>query len=239
VINSSATPVNFSADSLREIKQTSIRLMPNGKGEIIGSVQKAPGYFESQEIRDKIREKGKDEFFKELKKEYGEDVDLIDPHIDSLNNLEERIGIAYDFKLSEAKEDLIYINPMFGEGHKENPFKSEERYYPVEMPYTSDETYVFSMIVPDGYVIDELPKPMVVKLNEAGDGQFEYILSESNGTISMRSRIQLKRAYYQSAEYDILREFLTWCKKQNEQIVLKKKIIYEEIIFHNSITLQC
>ena len=224
VINSSATPVNFFADSLREIKQTSIKLMPNGKGEIIGSVQKLPGYFESQEIRDKIREKGKDEFFKEIKKEYGEDVDLIDPHIDSLNNFEERIGIAYDFKLSGAKEDLIYINPMFGEGNKENPFKSEERYCPVEMPYTSDETYVFSMIVPDGYVIDELPKPMVLKLNEAGDGQFEYLLSESNGTISMRSRIQLKRAYYRPGEYDILREFFNMVvKKQNEQIVLKKK----------------
>jgi hypothetical protein len=151
-------------------------------------------------------------------------VELIDPHVDSLNNLEERIGIAYDFKLSEAKEDLVYINPMFGEGHRENPFKSEERYYPVEMPYTSDETYVFSMIVPDGYVIDELPKPMVLKLNEVGDGQFEYVLSESNGTISMRSRIRLKRAYYLPAEYDILREFFNMVvKKQNEQIVLKKK----------------
>jgi len=224
MINSSATPVNFSADSLREIKQTSIRLMPNGKGEIIGSVQKLPGYFESREIRDKIREKGKDEFFKEMKKEYGEDVELIDPHVDSLNNLEERIGIAYDFKLSEAKEDLIYINPMFGEGHKENPFKSEERYYPVEMPYASDETYIFNMIIPEGYVVDELPKSVIVKLNDAGDGQFEYIVSETNGAISMRSKIQLKRAYYQPGEYELLREFFNLVvKKHNEQIVLKKK----------------
>lgn len=224
VINSSATPVIFSADSVREITQTSIRLVPNDKGDMIGSVQKAPGYFESEAIREKIGEQGKDEFFKEIKKEWGNDVDLMNLRIDSLQNLEENVSIQYDFKLGEAKEDIIYINPMLGEAYKENIFKSAQRNYPVEMPYTRDETYVFNMIVPEGYKIDELPKQTVIKLNDAGDGKFEYLISESNGTISMRSRIQLKRAYFQPAEYDLLREFFNMIvKKQNEQIVLKKK----------------
>ncbi len=224
VINSSATPVNFSADSIREITLTSLRLMTNDKGEMIGSVEKMPGYFESQTIREKIMEKGKDAFFKEIKRGYGDDIELTNPRVDSLDKLEENIDIAYDLKLDGTNTDLVYINPMFGEGHKENPFKSEQRYYPVEMPYTSDETYVFNMIVPEGYVIDELPKSTVIKLNDAGDGKFEYLISESNGTISMRSRIQLKRAYYQPAEYDLLREFFNLVvKKHNEQIVLKKK----------------
>jgi hypothetical protein len=113
---------------------------------------------------------------------------------------------------------------MFGEGYKENPFKSTERFYPVEMPYARDETYIFSMFIPEGYEVDELPKSVIVKLNEAGDGQFEYRISESGGIISMRSRIQLKRAYYLPEEYDILREFFNLVvKKHNEQIVLKKK----------------
>jgi hypothetical protein len=224
IINASATALEFSADSLMERKLTSIMLTTDEKGEMIGTLQQVPGYFESHEIREKIKEKGKDEFFKEVRKNYGEDVDLINPHIDSLNNLEQNIGIGYDFKLAHNGEDIIYISPMFGEGYKENPFKSAQRFYPVEMPYTSDETYVFNMIVPQGYVVDELPKSVIVKLNDAGEGQFEYIVSETNGTISMRSRIQMKRAYYQPAEYDLLREFFNLVvKKQSEQIVLKKK----------------
>src|SRR5205085_5707691 len=170
---------------------TSIMLTPDDKGEIIGSLQQVPGYYESHEIREKVKEKGKDEFFKEVKKAYGQDVDLIDPHIDSLNDLEESIFIGYNFKLKDEKEDIVYINPMFGEGYKENPFKSAERFYPVEMPYASDETYIFTMILPEGYTIDELPKSVIVKLNEAGDGQFEYLVSQANNTISMRSRIQI------------------------------------------------
>src|ERR1043165_860944 len=106
----------------------------------------------------------------------------------------------------------------------ENPFKSAERVYPVEMPYGIDETYVFSLIMPDGYVLDELPKSMRLKLNEEGDGDFEYLVSESGGTISLRSRIRLKRAYYLPDEYETLREFFNLIvKKHNEQIVLKKK----------------
>jgi hypothetical protein len=145
-------------------------------------------------------------------------------HIDSLMNLEGDIIIAYDFKMNEAKADVIYINPMFGEGYGKNLFKSAERSYPVEMPYASDQTYVFNMAIPDGYTIDELPKSMILKLNEAGDGRFEYLISESNGTVSMRSRIQLNRAYFAPGEYVLLREFFnTIVKKHNEQIVLKKK----------------
>ena len=113
---------------------------------------------------------------------------------------------------------------MLGNGYKENPFKSAERFYPVEMPYTIDQTYVFSMIIPEGYVVDELPKQISAKMNEEGDGKFEYLIAESGGNISMRSRIQLKRTFYAPDEYDMLREFFNFIvTKQAEQIVLKKK----------------
>jgi hypothetical protein len=113
---------------------------------------------------------------------------------------------------------------MFGEGYKENPFKSAQRYYPVEMPYAVDETYLLQLQVPAGYAIDEMPKQMLVKLNEDEDGVFEYRISESNGYISLRSRLRFKRSYFQPDEYEMLREFFNLVvKKHNEQIVFKKK----------------
>jgi hypothetical protein len=123
-----------------------------------------------------------------------------------------------------GKEDILYINPMFGEGYRENPFKSAERHYPVEMPYTMDETYNLSLIVPDGYEVDELPKQVAAKLNEEGDGYFEYLISQSGGIISMRSRVKLQRATFLPEEYESMREFFALVvSKHNEQIVLKKK----------------
>ena len=91
------------------------------------------------------------------------------------------------------------------EADKENPFKSAERFYPVEMPFTFDETYTLQLDVPGGYVVDELPKALVVKLNEQGDCQFEYRISQSANTISLRSRVTCKRTYFMPDEYEGLR----------------------------------
>ena len=64
----------------------------------------------------------------------------------------------------------------------------------------------------------------MVKLNEEDDGLFEFVLQESEGAISLRSRIILNRAVYRAEEYDMLREFFNLVvKKHNEQIVFKKK----------------
>ncbi|MCR6719931.1 MAG: DUF3858 domain-containing protein [Chitinophagaceae bacterium] len=92
------------------------------------------------------------------------------------------------------------------------------------MPYTFDETYLLRMDVPTGYEIDELPKQIRMKLNENDDGYFEYLLSENNGVLSMRTRLRMSRSYFLPEEYEMLREFFALVvEKQSEQIVFRKK----------------
>ncbi len=224
IVNKEATPLEFTTDSLRERKLTSLFISNGDKGEIIGSMQQTPGYYESYALRDKVKEKGIDDLIKNIKKDFGSEVDISNPKIDSLDKLDESIQLQYDLKLNIEKEDIIYLNPMFGEGYKENPFKSAERTYPVEMPYTRDETYVLRMDVPEGYQLDELPKSIRVNFDEEGKSYFEYIIALSEGVVSLRSRIRLNRSYFLPDEYEYLREFYAMIvNKHNEQIVFKKK----------------
>jgi transglutaminase-like putative cysteine protease len=224
VINNMATPIEFISDSLLERKVTSIIMINDEKGNLTGNVQQAPGYYESYSLRNKIKEKGQDQLFADIKKAFNADVEISDAHIDSLNKYEEPLAIKYKFNVKTDKDDIIYFNPMFGEGYKENPFKSAERFYPVEMPYTMDEMYLLQLQVPSGYVVDELPRQIMVKLNEEDDGVFEYRISESNGNISLRSRLRFSRSYFLPEEYEMLREFFNLVvKKHSEQIVFKKK----------------
>ena len=222
-INPAASFLVFSSDSLQENKITSVYIANNDKGKMVGKMKQDLGYFESYAIRKKVLEKGKDEFFKEIKKGYSFDLDLTNPKIDSLSNYDHGLTIQYEFTPAETTEDILYFNPLLGERYKENPFKSAERNYPVEMPYTSDETYLLTMDVPTGYVVDELPKPTIVKFNEEGEGIFEYLVTQSNNIISLRSRIRFKRATFQPEEYEVLRAFFDMIvSKQSEQIVFKK-----------------
>lgn len=224
IVNMDASPVEFVADSLQERKLTSVFIINDEKNGISGSMRQTPGYYESAAIRARVKEKGKDFLFADIKKAFGSEITITNPVIDSLTQYDEPVGIRYDFDLNVDKEDILYINPLFGEGYKDNPFKAAQRYYPVEMPYAMDETYLLRMDVPAGYVIDEMPKQMMVKLNEEGDGLFEYRISESGGAISLRCRVMIKRAYFLPEEYEMLREFFNLVvKKQSEQIVFKKK----------------
>ncbi len=224
VINPEASSVEFSADSLNERKTTSLMLFSNEKGEISGRMQQIPGYYESYSLRGRIKEKGVEELFKDIKKDFGMDVDISNSNIDSLEKYDQPLQLNYDVKLNLEKDDIIYLNPMFGEGYKENPFKSATRTYPVEMPYAFDETFVLRTDVPPGYEVDELPKSIRANFDEEGKSFFEYIITNSGGVISFRSRIKLTRSYYLPEEYEILREFFNLIvSKQSEQIVLKKK----------------
>ncbi|HEV8272449.1 MAG TPA: transglutaminase domain-containing protein [Chitinophagaceae bacterium] len=223
VINDEATPVEFLSDSLTERKITSLMLSSNDKGEIVGTLQQTPGYYESYDIRNDIKEKGLKEYVKETEKDLPADVEVKNYRIDLLEKLDEQIQISYDTKLDLEKKDIIYLDPMFGEGFSENPFTSEKRTYPVEMPYAFDEIYVLRMDIPQGYEVSELPASIKVNFDEEGKSFFEYIVEDTGRVISFRTRVKMHRSYFLADEYKILHDFFDLVvSKQSEKIVLKK-----------------
>lgn len=224
VVDPMATAINFTADSLLERKITSVLMINNDKGGIMGSMQKTPGYFESYNLRRKIKDAGLPGYVAELQKGFLSEVQIKEPKVDSMDLLDMPVKLEYQFEMPETEEDIMYFNPMMTEAWKENPFKAANRYYPVEMPYTIDETYLLRMDVPKGFEVEEMPKQVRMKLNENDDGFFEYLISNSNGVISMRCRLRLSRTYFMPEEYEMLREFFAMVvQKQGEQIVFKKK----------------
>ena len=211
------------SDSLTERKVTSLMLSSNDKGEIVGTLQQTPGYFESYDIRNSIKEKGLKEHVKEMEKDLPADVEVKNYRIDLLEKLDEEIQISYDIKLDLERKDIIYIDPMFGEGFSENPFAPEKRTYPVEMPYAFDEIYVLRMDVPQGYEVSEVPLSTKVNFDEEGRSFFEYIIENAGGITSFRTRVKMHRSYFLPDEYKILRDFFDLVvSKQSEKIVLKK-----------------
>jgi hypothetical protein len=68
-----------------------------------------------------------------------------------------------------------------------------------------------------------MPKPAKIAYNE-NEGFFEYLIQKNESTIQLRTRIKLNKANFSPEEYNTLRDFFSVIvKKQNEQIVFKKK----------------
>ena len=214
--------INLSPDSLKEGSTTIVFIANSDDHSLGASVTNMKGYEGSLSLRNELAKIGKENYFKNIKKAYSDNVDISNQNIDSLKLLDMPVKVSYDLKITNNDEDILYFNPMLGEQQKENPFKAAERYYPVEMPYCSDDTYVLNMEIPKGYEVDEMPKSARVKLNE-DEGMFEYIVAKNGDRIQLRVRVKLEKATYEPDDYQTLRDFFAFVvKKEAEQIVFKK-----------------
>ena len=216
--------VSLLADSLRENKTTLVMIGNGEKGGLEGHLTSTPGFNEACELRQQVKTSGQEAFFKTIQTAYTGEYKLSSPEMDSLHRPEDPLVVSYDLKIMpDSSSDLFYFNPMLSEGYKTNPFKSADRKYPVEMPYAMDEIYTLNMDIPEGYVVDELPKSAKVLFN-TDEGFFEYLLVKSDVMIQFRSRIKLNKANFKPEDYATLRDFFAFIvKKQSEQIVFKKK----------------
>lgn len=119
--------------------------------------------------------------------------------------------------------DVLYLDPFIYSRQKENPFKSEKREYPVDFGSPMEETILFKIAIPEGYVVDELPQSKVIAMPENG-ARYVYNITQSGNQIAFTSMFHINKSLFTQLEYPYLREFYNQIvAKQAEQIVLKKK----------------
>jgi uncharacterized protein DUF3858/transglutaminase superfamily protein/uncharacterized protein DUF3857 len=226
ISESNPDSVWFFPDILKDPSSTFVFIANDDKkpGAITGSYEYTPGNFQSYELRQKIKVKGEKEFFQSARESLGSDIEIENVGIDSIALTEFPVKIHYDFTVKNTgANEAIYIKPIIGWQYNQNPFKNEKRRFPVEMLYPIDDTYTLNMEIPDGYAVDEMPKSARVALNDQ-DGFFEYSIQRSETNIQLRARIKLNKATFPIEDYNTLRDFFAYVvKKQNEQIVFKKK----------------
>lgn len=222
VMNKQAEAVHLNSKDLNEVSITTV-IISNSDDGINGAYRKQPGYFESIRIKNAVKTNGQEKYFESIQNKLPEAMQIKESYIDSLDKREDPLVVKFNFQLNGGSSDLLYFNPLIMDEFKENPFKAADRKYPVEMPYSENAHFILSFEVPNGYEVDEIPKTLVLKLNENNDIVYEYRISQSGGIISLRSKLSINRTVFLPEEYELLREFFNIVvNKQNENIVLKK-----------------
>lgn len=216
--------VKLEPDSIMDANMVSINLVNDSIGMMTGRYYKKLGQYSSLSLRNKLENKKQAEVDKELSQGLPSSLASSNFTIDFLKEYEQPIEVSFDLKLKEEDldQDIIYFNPMLSEGLKKNPFVSVERKYPVEMPYCINEIYIFSMQIPKGYIVDEIPKSTRVQFFDT-EGGFEYIINKKDNQINLRSKVYFNKATFSPDDYEVLRDFFGFIvKKHAEQIVFKK-----------------
>jgi transglutaminase-like putative cysteine protease len=124
---------------------------------------------------------------------------------------------------STTAGEMIYINPFIMEQQITNPFKLEQREYPVDYGSPFENIYLLKVQLPDGYTVEEAPKSKVMTLPGSA-AKYLYNVVQTGNSISISSNLTINQSLFTQDEYPNLREFYNqMVAKQAEQIVLKKK----------------
>jgi hypothetical protein len=125
-------------------------------------------------------------------------------------------------KYAESAGDLMFFTPMMMDGYEKNPFSLEKREYPVEYPYPSSEKVFITIQIPDGYVLESLPKPLALTALDKGF-KFSFVTAADQNKINISSTLDINQTIIASTSYDKLRGFFQMVvEKHLEKVVLKK-----------------
>ena len=196
----------------------------NPEGELDGKLKLDCSGYAALENRKKYLIDGEKEYLKEFVGSHAWDIKstAIGNAVEIQHNFIQEHELVVNENLVVTNE-IIYLDPFIHSAHKENPFKSEVREYPVDFGSPQEETFFLKLTIPDGYTVDELPQSKVIAMPENG-ARYIYSIAQNGNQIMLTSMFHINKSLFTQLEYPYLREFYNQIvAKESEQIVLKKK----------------
>lgn len=120
--------------------------------------------------------------------------------------------------------DLVYVQPLMGKGFSENPFKLNTRMYPVDYTYPRENQIRITLVLPQGYTVEELPQPAKYVLPNNG-ASFLYQAQVVGNMVQVMSKLNIEQTMFMESEYSDLKSFYDYVvQKQAEQVVIRKEL---------------
>lgn len=206
----------------REAVNMSIVLKSDGSAE--GKLRKQFTNHEALGFRKQNLATTKDSYLEKLENNYN-DIEISDYVRDNDLDLSKPIVETFVFKDTKDIEiinDKIYLSPMLYLVSKENPFKQEVREYPVDFGYPKQEKYNININIPEGFVVESMPKSLNITTGE-NVGVYKYMIANTENSIQIVITKDINTSIVQADFYPVLKDFYQqMTDKQNEKIVLKK-----------------
>ena len=173
-----------------------------------------------------------------LKRNYNENpLSYKDRKIDTYTNIEikehnvidfNKTQINFDEKLKITLEpetigNKIYLNPFILKFFEENPFKLQERTYPIDFGYKDTYSYVMKIDLNESLKVLEVPN----KINSAlpnKSGMFLCNIEHKDNTLILFFRITFNYAIYAPEFYPYLKSFMSKIvETQNNTVIVLEK----------------
>ena len=199
-----------------------VQLNFNNENELTGKINvQKKGYLASNN-RKLLSSKSEEDYLGDLESKMI-DYEIDDYAVSNKYDMKKAFSESFTLTPDEAIFDnnIVRINPFFY-FRITNPFKLEERKYPVDFGYPRTYTYTVNMDIPKGYKVVSSPQEKAIRLPNKG-GSFVLRSIVNDQKITLNYRYQIKKKIFSSQEYFYLKEFFNQISKiHNSHIEFQK-----------------
>ncbi|MFK5959384.1 MAG: DUF3857 domain-containing protein [Lutibacter sp.] len=202
--------------------QLSASLQLNDDGTIIGKLRKASFGYEAIFRRKQLLNKSEDDIMSEFESQFNT-LEVVNYNVNSKNEINNPLIETFEV-LIENDEDFTtyYLNPFFSEKIKSNPFKLDNRLYPVDFGFPRKYIVNFSLDVSENYAIASIPKSKALTLLK-NSGSFKLITQQNGTKVMLNSTFKINKPIFYNSEYETLKILYNQViKSQKEPISLIK-----------------
>ena len=208
----------------KSVESTMLNIKIDNDFNITGKVSKNITSYLAYYHRNKYAELTQEAYIKSLEKDKGSlEISAVD--IKNKKDSTKPIKLSYEYNLSDAIDevgDKLYFSPLLFLAMKENPFKLEERQYPIDFIIPYKDKYLINILLPEGYVVESLPKSEALTFKEESV-KFIYVAKESGKYLQLKVELDITNPMILPSEYKVFKTFFgKIVEKQGEQVVLAK-----------------
>ena len=192
--------------NLKTYSNTKIILTINKNDLISGNITKLNKGQHSYIFRKDIEVKKEDEYLASLEEE-NINLQINDYSVKNLNDLTKPVIENFNIEIENDAIDknVIRFNPFIINRIKENPFKLNERKYPVNFGFTFGRSYTISIKYPDNLTLKKVPEEKAFTLPK-NQGRVIFKVMKKTNEINFYFKFSTKKSSYSSFEYTALKE---------------------------------
>ncbi len=153
-----------------------------------------------------------------------EELPLAKVFTKNLKDIHQPVQIEAKYGEEEAPDlgNIVYIKPVLWSRYLENPFKSPKRFYPIDVNFPREDTYLLNITLPKGYKVESVPKN-VNSATADGSIRFLYQTKVFGNQLQVMGKVQFLKATIHHRHYGAVRELYSQIvEKYQEMIVLKE-----------------
>ncbi|WP_276165629.1 DUF3857 domain-containing protein [Zobellia alginiliquefaciens] len=193
-------------------------------GSLNGKLRHTNRYYNAYLFRNKYANSDEEDYLEKLENR-NNGMEISNYQIKNKEGVGKPVQESYEFVLDKQADvigDKIYFSPLFHLLQTENPFKLDERKYPIDFTFPRRDKYMINISIPDAYKVISKPEDMSIAMAD-GIGSFQYKMLGEGQNLQLVVDLKLNHAVIGAEHYSYLKEFFkNLVEKQTEKVVLSK-----------------